>query len=68
MKLKLVYLWRAYRARRYYWNRGYRKTFLPCLSCTWEHDPEDLDTPWAWIYCHKCHSSSQHKLRIKWHQ
>jgi hypothetical protein len=33
MKLKLVYLWRAYRARRYYRiNRAYSKIQLPCLS------------------------------------
>ena len=54
MRLRLIYLNKAFRARLYYKRRGYEKIQLPCLSCTWEHDPEDTDTPWAWIYCDKC--------------
>ena len=53
-------LWRiervihAFRARRYYKKQGYAGNALPCLHCTWGHDPQDHETPWFWIYCDRC--------------
>lgn len=52
---RFTYLVHAIRARRYYRDvEGYTPAQLSCLSCVWEHDPEDHDTPWQWIYCDKC--------------
>lgn len=45
----------ALRARRYYRTvRGYTTAQLPCTHCVWEHDSEDTETPWQWIYCDEC--------------
>ena len=45
----------ALRARRYYRTvHGYKTAQLPCTHCVWEHDREDPDHPWQWIYCHEC--------------
>lgn len=54
LRIRLIYLSHAIRARRFYKARGYTKAQLPCLSCTWEHDMDYHETPWQWIYCDKC--------------
>jgi hypothetical protein len=52
---RIRYALRARQAKRYYRNeRGYAPNQLPCASCVWEHDPDDTETPWQWIYCNKC--------------
>lgn len=51
----LRYLVKAWKARHYYkTERAYTKAQLPCLACVWEHDPDDDETPWHWIYCDRC--------------
>lgn len=55
MKHKITYFISAYRARLYYKNnRGCHRNDLPCLSCVWEHETDDTDTPWHWILCDRC--------------
>lgn len=52
---RIHYLIHAYRARRYYKkDRAYTRNDLPCLSCVWEHEPQDTYTPWHWILCDRC--------------
>ena len=45
---------KALRARRHYKRKGYGRGSLPCLHCSWEHEPNDTETPWQWVTCDKC--------------